>query len=86
MVWTTTVSSKGQVVLPKAVRQKLDVKPGSKLVLAERNGHIELRAYSGDIMSWYGAQPVDGPQDWNQVKKETVLARAREAMHETKSD
>jgi AbrB family looped-hinge helix DNA binding protein len=52
MVWTSALSSKGQLVLPKAVRDKLGVGPGSKIVLAERQGRIELQAYGGDIGRW----------------------------------
>ncbi len=86
MVWTATLSSKGQLVLPKAVRDKLGAAPGTKIVLADRQGRIELRAYSGDILQWYGALPVDGPQDWEAVKRETAHARAREVVHEHEGD
>lgn len=85
MVWTTTLSSKGQLVLPKAVREMLGAKAGSKIVLADREGRIELRAYSGDILNWYGALPVDGPQDWESVRRASRLARAREVVRESES-
>ncbi|MCB1037046.1 MAG: AbrB/MazE/SpoVT family DNA-binding domain-containing protein, partial [Acidobacteria bacterium] len=77
---------KGQLVLPKAVRDRLGVGPGSKIVLAERRGRIELEAYGGDILSFYGALEVSGPQDWDAVKRETEKARAREVVRESESD
>jgi len=39
---TVTVSPKYQVVIPKAVRQALHIRPGQKLQIVEYNGRIEL--------------------------------------------
>ena len=86
MVWTAKLSSKGQLVLPKAVRDRLGAEAGSKIVLADRQGRIELRAFGGDILSWYGALAVDGPQDWESVKRESAVARAREVADECEGD
>ncbi len=83
MIWTTKISSKGQMVLPKAVRDRLGVKPGDKVVFVERQGRIELHAYGGDILSWYGALEVDTPQDRNAVQAETNRRRAKEVIRES---
>lgn len=40
---TTTVSTKGQVVLPKAIRQHLNWKAGARLVVEEKEDGILLR-------------------------------------------
>lgn len=37
------VSSKGQIILPKDVREKLGVKTGEKLLVLSRDGEILLR-------------------------------------------
>jgi AbrB family looped-hinge helix DNA binding protein len=37
------VSSKGQIVIPKEIRKKLDVKGGEKLLVLTCNGDILLR-------------------------------------------
>lgn len=86
MVWTTTISSKGQLVLPKAIREELGVKPGDKVVFVLRQGRIELQTYSGDILSWYGAVAMETPQDWEVVQAETDLRRAEEVVRETEGD
>ncbi|MFP4195035.1 MAG: AbrB/MazE/SpoVT family DNA-binding domain-containing protein [Desulfobacterales bacterium] len=39
---TVTVSPKYQVVIPKAVRQALHIRPGQKMQVIEYNGRIEL--------------------------------------------
>ena len=37
------VSSKGQIVIPKCVRERLGVRPGEKLLVLSRDGEILLR-------------------------------------------
>jgi len=39
---TVTVSPKFQVVIPKTVRQALQIRPGQKMQVVEYNGRIEL--------------------------------------------
>jgi len=37
------ISSKGQIVIPEKVRKRLGIKPGSKLVLTERDSTLILK-------------------------------------------
>ena len=37
-----TISSKFQVVIPQDVRTKLDLKPGQKIVVVEKDGVVHL--------------------------------------------
>ena len=37
-----TLSSKFQVVIPQDVRRKLDLKPGQKIVVVEKDGVVHL--------------------------------------------
>ncbi|MFP3952980.1 MAG: AbrB/MazE/SpoVT family DNA-binding domain-containing protein [Candidatus Acetothermia bacterium] len=46
MTTTTTLTSKGQITIPKELREKLDLKQGDKLVLVEEDGNIILRKVS----------------------------------------
>ena len=40
---TSLLSPKYQVVIPKEIRKTLDLKPGQRLNIVEKDGHIELR-------------------------------------------
>jgi len=42
LVGAVTVSSKFQVVIPQDVRTKLDLKPGQKIVVIEKDGVVHL--------------------------------------------
>jgi AbrB family looped-hinge helix DNA binding protein len=40
---TSILSPKYQLVIPKEIRKSLNLKPGQRLRLIEKNGHIEVR-------------------------------------------
>lgn len=52
---TTTVTSKGQVTTPKAVRQQLGICQGSQIEFVAVDGRVELHVISNPI-----AVPVSG--------------------------
>ena len=61
----TTVSEKGQITIPKAVRTKLGLRPGTVLELDAERGRLVGRKASGrDIVDeLYGSLPLDEPVD-----------------------
>ena len=40
---TSLLSPKFQIVIPKEIRKALNLKPGQRLSVMEKDGHIELR-------------------------------------------
>lgn len=46
MINTATLTSKGQITIPKEIREKLGLKKGDKLVLVEKDGNVILRKVS----------------------------------------
>ncbi len=42
---SVTLSSKYQVVIPKPVRERLELKPGTKLEVIDIEGHVELHPF-----------------------------------------
>jgi antitoxin PrlF len=61
----TTVSEKGQITIPKAVRTKLGLRPGTVLeVEADRGRLVGRKAGSRDVVDEiYGSMPMDEPVD-----------------------
>ncbi|HEX23162.1 MAG TPA: AbrB/MazE/SpoVT family DNA-binding domain-containing protein [Chromatiales bacterium] len=55
---TATITSKGQITIPKPVRQRLGVNPGDRVEFIElENGVFQLVAASRDIKSLKGIVP-----------------------------
>lgn len=46
---STSVTSKGQVTIPKEVRQKMGIRAGSKIDFVVVNDHIEMRVSSRPV-------------------------------------
>jgi len=40
---TSLISPKFQIVIPKEIRKSMNLKPGQRLELTEKNGKIEIR-------------------------------------------
>jgi len=51
----TTVSTKGQVTLPKSAREQLGLEPGSQLEVVVEPGAIRLRKLEPRWRQWSGA-------------------------------
>jgi len=66
---STSVTSKGQVTIPKPIRQQLGIRKGSKILFKIVNDHIELKVQStpvrvssagfGMLKTRHTAAPVD---------------------------
>jgi len=78
---TTVVSTKGQVILPKAVRQHCDWPPGTRLVVQETTDGVLLRRAPlfevTNMSDVYGSLNYDGPTRTIDEMDAAVLAEAR---------
>ncbi len=48
-----TTSAKGQVVIPKKEREKLGIKPGTRVVVEKIDDHIEIRPLPEDPITYF---------------------------------
>jgi AbrB family looped-hinge helix DNA binding protein len=78
---TTTVSTKGQVILPKAIRQHRDWGAGTRLIVEETSEGVLLRrapafapTKAEDV---FGMLPFSGEPKTLDDMDEAVLAQAR---------
>jgi AbrB family looped-hinge helix DNA binding protein len=78
---TTVVSTKGQVILPKAVRDHHKWSPGTRLIVDETPEGVLLRAEplfpATTIAEVRGSLKYDGPPLTIEQMDEGVLAEAR---------
>jgi bifunctional DNA-binding transcriptional regulator/antitoxin component of YhaV-PrlF toxin-antitoxin module len=85
----STVTSKGQTTVPRAVRDALGVKPHDKLKYVVDNGCVTVEAVDLDIEDLFGKfKPVPGADvsDWDKVRQdawdEVVQDRIRRMAEE----
>ncbi len=73
-----SLTSKGQVTVPKAVREALELTPGDRVVFRVEKGHA-LLAKTPEFLSLAGSVPVPpGKQatSWDEVRLRTRAKRA----------
>ncbi len=88
---TTTVSTKGQVVLPKSLRKARNWGPGTRLVVEERPDGVFLRAVQDKpfppttIEEVVGMLKYDGPpltiEDMDAAVTAAILERAKRGRY-----
>jgi AbrB family looped-hinge helix DNA binding protein len=76
----STVTSKGQVTIPKAIRRELGIGQGSRVAFASKNGKVELRVLHrapGAVESGFGMLAARGrrlPENFDAAKLLTPAA------------
>ena len=76
----SVMTRKGQVTIPKEIRDRLGVKEGEKVFFVVRGDEIVLKVLKGTILDLRGSvRPATRPEDFGQVRrfvKQTVARRA----------
>jgi AbrB family looped-hinge helix DNA binding protein len=76
---SATLTSKGQVTIPKAVRKALDLNAGDQLLFRVEEGRAVV-AKTGDFLAMAGSVPVPPGKrglPWDEVRRRTRATRAR---------
>lgn len=74
------VSSKGQITLPRAIRECLNVQKGSTLEIEMEDGEAILRPVEGGFMRHSGKFKATKPIDWDRLREEVAEDVARRVM------
>lgn len=73
------MTRKGQVTIPKEIRDRLGVKEGEKVLFVVRGDEIILKVVKGTILDLRGSvRPARRPEDFDKVRqsvKQTVARR-----------
>ncbi|GLQ56806.1 AbrB/MazE/SpoVT family DNA-binding domain-containing protein [Devosia nitrariae] len=73
---TATVTSKGQITLPKDVRDDLKLRPGDKVEFEKRDGRYVLRPRNRSIMELAGILHRPGSKAMTIEEMDEKLAQA----------
>ena len=81
------VGKKGQVVIPKKIRDQLGVEPGSLTVQTVVDGHLEIHFFPPEhnrsllgILAPYTDVVIQPGEEWRKAKEQAWEAAAREKM------
>lgn len=72
MRWLTRVSTRGRVTIPKEIREKLQLKKGDRVAFVRIGDDIYMQPVKDNLLDQQGKVFVSGPQDFNEVRKETI--------------
>ena len=75
---TVVTSAKGQVVIPKKERDKVGIKPGTRVVVVAVGDHVEVRPVPDDPVSYYYGYFKGGPSLTKALLEERRKDRERE--------
>ncbi len=70
------VGRRGQLTLPKAIRQSLGLAEGDHVAFVSHNGEVVLRPVRQSLRDLRGSVPVSGTQNFEAVRDAAREARA----------
>ncbi len=80
---TSTLTSKGQVTIPKEIREVLGLKEHDKVNFVKRGGSVLIKPIKGDILDLRGSvKPKNRPENFEEVRKITRKIIARKIAKE----
>lgn len=67
---TSTLTSKGQVTIPKEIRNALGLKDHDRVSFIRRGDEVVIKPVKGDIISLRGSvRPKRRPEDFDKVRR-----------------
>ncbi|GJL49834.1 MAG: hypothetical protein NPIRA01_10610 [Nitrospirales bacterium] len=79
---TSTMTRKGQVTIPKEIRDRLEVKEGDKVFFVVRGEEIILKVIRGTILDLKGSiKPTRHPEDFDKIRRAVKQARSTKVPH-----
>lgn len=76
----TTLTKKGQVTIPKEIRDQLGLKEKDRVLFLKREGVVILKPFKGNILDLKGSvMPRMRPEDFDAVRK--LVKRGITARH-----
>ena len=74
----STITRKGQVTIPKAIRDRLGVKEGEKVLFVMRGEEVVLKVVKGTILDLRGSvKPSAHPEDYEKIRQSVKQAVAK---------
>jgi AbrB family looped-hinge helix DNA binding protein len=66
---TAKIGRRGQITIPKTVRQRLSIVEGQRVAFVIKGGEVTLQPLTTTIEDHRGIVPIKGPQDFEAVRR-----------------
>ena len=75
------ITSKGQMTIPKQIRDYLQLEPGDRVVFVLREGEVLLRPVTQTLLDLRGSvKPRRQPEDFDKVRRQVKKRVARKLV------
>jgi AbrB family looped-hinge helix DNA binding protein len=74
---TIKLGRRGQITIPRDLRRYLGINEGDTIALIPKDGQAILRPVTGTLLDLRGSVPVDGKQDFEEIRQQVISERAR---------
>lgn len=75
---TAKVGRRGQITIPKEVREALQIEEGQRIAFVRRGGYVTLEPLTTTIFDLRGAVSVEGEQDFDTIREEVRRQKGSE--------
>ncbi len=69
------VGRRGQIAIPRAIRQELNLQEGDRLAFIRRGDEVVLQPLKHTLSDFRGSVPVAEPQDFEAIRQRILAAR-----------
>jgi len=83
---TAKVERRGQLTLPKEIRESLDIEEGQRIAFVKRGGSISLLPLNESLSDHHGSIEVEDPQDFDALRAEARRRKAQECVQAVDSE
>ena len=79
MTIVSVVGRRGQMTVPREIRQALNLKEGDRVAFVRRGDEVVLQPLTRTLLDLRGSVPVSGPQDLEAVRHKVIQEQAEKA-------
>jgi AbrB family looped-hinge helix DNA binding protein len=70
------VGRRGQIAIPRLIRQELNLQEGDRLAFVRRGDEVILQPLKTTLSDFRGSVPVTEPQDFDAIRQQVLDRRA----------
>lgn len=72
-----TVGRRGQITIPKEVRQSLQVREGDRIAFVQKGNDVVLQPIRGSLRDHRGSVQAEGEQDFDAIRRRVLASAIR---------